>query len=333
MSVVVFQVDPSPRFFPYDYEREAIAALGGELIVASCTTEQEVIEGAKDAEIALVSWKALLTPTVMKALPRLRFIVRWGVGYDMIDVDAATEHGIAVANAPTYCTQDVAEHAMSLLFAIARRITWAHERMREGAYIPPSGPIHRLTERTLGIVGCGRIGSAVAKRALGVGMRVVAYDKYRSAAELEALGMIPVSFDQLLQEANYITLHVPLNAETRKLIDARAISLMQPDTMIVNTSRGPVIDQDALVEALNEGRLAGAGLDVFEQEPLAADHPLRSLEYVMLTPHAAAFTVESLGALREEMVDTVATWIRDGWSDKVVNPEVRSKLRAKLALV
>lgn len=329
MPVRVFQVDAATRFEPFTFEREAIHANGGELIVAHCQSESDVIAQAGNAEILLLARMPIVTPAVMDALPAVRLIVRWGVGYDQIDVEAATARGIAVANAPTYCTQDVAEHAMSLLHMIARRMVWAHERMRSGAYTPPGGPIHRLTGSTLGIIGCGRIGSAVAKRAQGIGMNVVAYDKYRSDDDLRAIGVKPVSYESLLKESDYITLHVLLTSETKKMVNADAIALMKSDVMIVNTSRGAVIDQDALVAALESGRIAGAALDVFEREPLPVDHPLRSLEHVVLTPHAAAFTVESLEALRHEMCNTVTTWIRDGWSDVVVNPEVRPKLRPR----
>jgi D-3-phosphoglycerate dehydrogenase len=330
MTIKVFQVDKSPRLAPYTFEEEAIRAAGGELIVADCQTEDDVIEQAQDAEILLLSWRRILTPRVMEALPNARLFVRWGVGYDMIDAEAAAERGIAVSNTPTYCTQDVAEHAMALLFAIARRIVWAHERIRSGEYVAPDGPIFRLTGRTLGIIGCGRIGSAVAKRALGVGMRVIAYDKYRPASELEAIGVIPMSFEQVLEEADYLTLHTLLNKETRHLIDAAALARMKRDAMIVNTSRGPVIDQDALIEALKSGKLAGAGLDVFESEPLPVDSELRKLEHVVLTPHAAAFTQDSIQALREEMCTIVARWIDESWGPTIVNPEVKPILRPRL---
>ncbi len=329
MPVRVFQVDVATRFEPFTFERETIEANGGTFDAARCTTEDEVIANAGDAEILLLARMPIVTPAVMDALPNVRLIIRWGVGYDQIDVAAATARGIAVANAPTYCTQDVAEHAMSMLHVIARRVVWAHERMRAGAYTPPTGPIHRLTGSTLGIIGCGRIGSAVAKRAQGIGMNVVAYDKYKSDSELHAKGITPVSYDELLRVSDYITIHVLLTSETRKMVDAESIARMKPDVMIVNTSRGPVIDQDALVDALASGRLAGAALDVFEREPLDVDHPLRSMEHVVLTPHAAAFTLESLEELRHEMCNTITTWIRDGWSEVVVNPEVRANLRTR----
>ena len=329
MTIKVFQVDPSPRLAPYTWERAAIAAAGGQLILGDCKTAEEVVAQAADAEIMLVSWSPLITPAMMDRLPRVRLLCRWGVGYDQFDPDAASARGIAVVNTPTYCGDEVAEHTIALLFASARRIVWAHERIRTGFYTPAPYPIRRLAGRTLGIIGCGRIGSKVAARARGLGLEVIAYDRYRSDDELLAIGVTPRGFDEVLAESDYLTLHVPLDAGTRHLIDAGALAKIRPTTMLINTSRGPVIDQVALVEALAVGRLAAAGLDVYEEEPLPADHPLRSLEHVVLTPHAAAWSEDSIEGLRQEMVDNITTVISTGWSPKIVNPEVRATLRPR----
>jgi len=330
MAVQVLQVDRSQWLMPYAFEQEAIRGAGGEFVIESCTTEEEVVERAREAEILFVSSSRLVTPAVMDALPRCRLIVRWGVGYDQIDVEAATARGIAVANAPTYCSDEVAEHAIALLLALARQVVWSHERMREGGWQRPSGPVHRLTGRTLGIIGCGRIGSKVAARTLGLGLRVIAYDKYRADDALRAFGVTPRTFEEVLAEADYLTLHVPWTAETRHLIGAAALASMKSEAMLVNTSRGPVIDEGALIGALSSGRLAGAALDVFEEEPLDQASPLRSLEGVILTPHVAAYSIESIEALRREMCATAADWIATGWSERVVNPEVRSGLRPRI---
>jgi D-3-phosphoglycerate dehydrogenase len=329
MAVQVFQVDGSPRLMPYVYEQEAIRQAGGEFVIDQCTTEAEIIERAQEAEILFVSGTRLVTPAVMDALPRCRLIARWAVGYDVLDVEAATARGIAVANSPTYCSEEVAEHTIGLLFAVARRIVWSHERMRRGEWQLPGGPIHRLSGRTLGIVGCGRIGSKVAARALGLGMHVIAYDPYRSDEALRAIGVAPRTFEEVLKEADHVTVHVPLSAETRHLIDAAALAKLKPEAMLINTSRGPVVDEKALIEALSAGRLAGAALDVFEEEPLDPASPLLTLEQVVLTPHYAAYSVESIEALRREICQTAANWIADGWTENVVNPEVKDRLRPR----
>jgi D-3-phosphoglycerate dehydrogenase len=330
VTIRVVQVDPSPRLEPYTYETATIAAAGGEFIRTQCASEADVIASAGDAEILLVSWCKHVTPAVMDALPKVRLIGRWGVGYDMIDADAATARGIAVVNTPTYCGDEVAEHAIALLFACGRGLTWSHERMRAGEYRIPPFRIHRLAGRTLGIIGCGRIGSKVAARAKALGLNVIAYDKYRSDDELRAIGVEPRSFEEVLSTADFVTLHTPLNPATRHLIDANALALMQPHAMLINTSRGGVIDQPALIETLQQGRIAAAGLDVFEEEPLAPDHPLRSLEYVTLTPHVAAWSEDSIDALRIEMCENVTDWIATGWNRNIVNPEVRANLRPRI---
>lgn len=329
MTVRVIQVDPSPRLQPYTYETATIAAAGGELVLANCTSEADVIAAAGDAEVLLVSWCKFVTPAVMDALPNVRLIGRWGVGYDMIDAEAATAKGIAVVNTPTYCGDEVAEHAIALLFACGRGVTWSHERMREGEYRIPPFRIRRLAGRTLGIIGCGRIGSKVAARANALGLNVIAYDKYRSDEELRAIGVEPRSFEEVVSTADFVSLHTPLNPRTRHLIDADALALMQPHAMLINTSRGGVIDQEALINTLEQGRIAAAGLDVFEEEPLAPDHPLRKLEHVTLTPHVAAWSEDSIDELRVEMCENVAEWIATGWSRNIVNPEVRPTLRPR----
>lgn len=330
MTVQVVQVDPSPRLQPYTYEIATIAAAGGEFIQANCASEADVIARAGNAEILLVSWCKHVTPAVMDALPSVRLIGRWGVGYDMIDAEAATAKGIAVINTPTYCGDEVAEHAIALLFACGRGLTWSHERMREGEYRIPPFRIRRLVGRTLGIIGCGRIGSKVALRARALGLNVIAYDEYRPDDELRAIGVEPRTFEEVLSTADFVSIHTPLNPSTRHLIDAQALALLQPHAMLINTSRGAVIDQAALIDTLQHGRIAAAGLDVFEEEPLAPDHPLRSLEHVTLTPHVAAWSEDSIEALRIEMCENVTEWIATGWSHKVVNPEVRSSLRPRI---
>jgi D-3-phosphoglycerate dehydrogenase len=330
MTITTFQVDPIPSMQPYAFERDALKKQGGALVVGNCNTEDDVLAQAGDAEILLLSWKGILTPRVMDALPNVRLMVRWGVGYDMIDVNAATTRGIAVANTPTYATEDVAEHAIALLMSCARAIPWLQEGIRAGEW--PNAQkrtIHRMVGRTFGTVGIGRIGAATIKRAKGLGLRVLAFDKFLSEDQIRAYGAEPRSFEQLLAESDYISVHVPLSAATRHLIDAKAFALMKPGAIFINTSRGPVVDEPALIEALRSGHLSGAGLDVFEQEPMAADNPLRTMDQAVVTPHSAAYSIESWHALREEVVDVVSDWMRDSWSSCVVNPQVRPNLRPR----
>ena len=331
MKRTVFQIDPTDSLAPYTYERAAIAADGGELVVGNCHTPEDVIAQAGKAEVLLLSWKKILTPDVMKALPRVRLIIRWGVGYDMVDVASATAHGIAVANTPTYAIDDVAEHAISLLLACTRQVAWFDQRMRQGEWTSPIGrAIHRMKGRTLGLVGVGRIGAATAWRARGLGLRVIAFDPGLSAETFQAMGIESRSLDEVTQGSDYISIHVPLSSATRHLIDAPRLGQMRPGTILINTSRGPVVDQAALIEALASRHLGGAGLDVFEEEPLDKTNPLRRMEQVVLTPHVAAYSQESWQALREEVCTTVRSWFATDWATNIVNPHVRPTLRAKL---
>ena len=327
----VFQVDPVETLAPYAYERETIRRLGGEMVIGDCHTPDDVLAQGANAEIMLLSWKNIITPAVMDALPRLRLIIRWGVGYDMIDVAAATARGIAVANTPTYAVDDVAEHTIALLLCAARRVAQFHQRMQQGEWTKASVyPIHRLKGRTLGLIGMGRIGQATAKHGQGLGLRVIAHDKVLSPEAIRALGVEPCSLQEVLAQSDYISLHVPLTKQTHHLLNADSFAQMRPDAILINTSRGPVIDENALIAALARGQLGGAALDVFNEEPLAADSPLRKMEQVILTPHVAAYSLESWHALRVEVCDTVRNWIDQSWAPNIVNPEVQSFLRPRL---
>jgi D-3-phosphoglycerate dehydrogenase len=330
MTIKVFQADPFAPLMPYAYERDAIARVGGELIIGDCNTEADVIAQAADAEVILVTWKSVVTPAVMDALPKLRLVIRWGVGYDQIDAVAAQARGIAVGNAPAYASEDVAEQAIALMLACSRRVSWFHERMRKGEWpAARANPIFRLKGRTLGLIGIGRIAAAVAWRARGLGMNVIACDPALDDTAIRARQAEPRSYDQVLAESDFISVHVPLAPATRGLINADAFAKMKKGAVVINTSRGPVIDERALIAALESGHLGGAGLDVFEVEPLAADSPLRTMEHVVVTPHMAAYSEESWQGLRDEMCETVTDWISTGWSKAVVNPGVRATLRPR----
>lgn len=332
MSFTVFQVDDASFLTPYDYERDRLSHVGASLLEGFCLDGDEVIERAAGADALWLSWKPAITGPLLERLPRCRLVVRWGIGYDQIDVPAATELGVAIANAPTYGTQDVAEHTLALLLSSARRIHSFHEDMRRGGWSSPdAASVHRLSGRTVGLIGVGRIGSAFAGLARGIGLRVIAVDSDRTEDQLRAEGIEPVELRRLMAEADFISLHVPLTASTRGLISDELLALVKPGAILVNTSRGPVVDEQALLRALDSGRLAGAALDVFEHEPLPEDSPLRQHPGVLLTPHYAGFSAESWAALRDEMCTTTIDFLTGGWSDCVVNPEVRTRIRQPLA--
>ena len=325
----VFQVDPDDSLEPFAYETAALEAAGVQLRRGNCQTADEVVSRAGEAQVLWLAWRPGIDRALLEALPSVELVIRWGVGFDQIDVAAATELGVAVANAPTYGTIDVAEHVIALLMTAARRVVWYHEEMRTGGWPAAArgGQHHRMFGSTLGLIGVGRIGAAVAERARGLGLDVVGYDPAMSVDQLAERGVRAVELDVLLAAADYISLHVPLNAATQHLVDASLLARLKPGAGLVNASRGKVVDTAAVIDALDTGRLGWAALDVFEDEPLPADSPLRGRPNVVMTPHVAGFSEEAWQNLREEMCLTTIDWFRDGWAERIVNPDVRDRLR------
>ncbi len=246
-----------------------------------------------DYDALIVRSGTQVTADVIRAAKNLKVIARAGVGVDNIDISAATEAGIIVANAPTGNVAAAAEHAIALMFALARNVAEAHRSMRAGEWNRKAFMGVEIRNKTLGLVGLGRVAGHVCRRAVGLGMQVLAYDPYVSADYAARLGAELVSLDDLLARSDFISLHLPLNDATRHLIDAEALARVKPGARIINTSRGGVIDEAALLKALDAGRLAGAALDVFSQEPLPADSPLRRHPRLVLTPHIGGSTTEA----------------------------------------
>jgi phosphoglycerate dehydrogenase-like enzyme len=255
--------------------------------------EGAVAEGAAGADVLLVFHTIKIGERTIARLTRCKGIVRCGVGYDNVDIHAAGARGIVVCNVPDYGAEEVADHALMLLLAVARRLLPAHQALRDGTWdttLVFGAP--RLRGRALGLVGCGRIGTAMALRARALGMRVVAFDPYRPDGLDKALGIERVwSLEELLPQAQFLSLHCPLTRETRHILNERTLALLPAGAYVVNTARGPCVDLPALVKALESGRVAAAGLDVFEREPLDFED-LRRHPRVVLTPHAAFYSAE-----------------------------------------
>ncbi|HKI37680.1 MAG TPA: C-terminal binding protein [Gemmataceae bacterium] len=255
--------------------------------------EKVVAEGAADADVLLVFHTIKIGERTLARLTRCKGIVRCGVGYDNVDIHAAGAHGIVVCNVPDYGAEEVADHALMLLLATARRLLPAHQALRDGTWdttLVFGAP--RLRGRTLGLIGCGRIGTAMALRAKALGMRVVAYDPYRPDGLDKALGIERVyTLEELLPQAQFLSLHCPLTRETRHILNERTLALLPDGAYVVNTARGPCVDLPALANALDAGRVAAAALDVFENEPLD-DERIRRHPRVLLTPHAAFYSAE-----------------------------------------
>ncbi len=304
---------------PGDLSWDALAGLG-ELELYDRTAEEEVYERAKDAEI-LITNKTPVPRALIERLPRLRYIGTQSTGYNVVDVEAAAERGIPVCNVPSYCTRAVAQFTFALLFELTSRVHLHSESVRAGDWSRCRDfcywkvPLVELEGKTMGLVGFGNIGRLVAQIAVLLGMRVLVYS--RSRKELPA-GCAWVDFDTLLAHSDVLSIHCPLTQETAGLIGREALSRMKPTAFLLNTARGPVIDEIALADALNEGRLAGAALDVLGEEPPEADNPLLYAKNCVITPHIAWAALESRARLVETVAENVAAFLR-GQPQNVVN--------------
>jgi D-3-phosphoglycerate dehydrogenase len=288
-------------------ERALLAEVGARLVERPCATEDELIEHGRDAA-AILTLDEPLTARVIVALPRCRVISRFGIGVDKVDVGAATAAGIVVTNVPEYCVDEASDHALALLLAVARRIPALDAAVRDGVWdtAAVAGPVRRLRGRRLGVIGFGRIGRRFAAKAAAVGLEVCVHDPFVENGVIEAAGARPLPLDDLLHSSDIVSLHLPLTPDTRNLLDRGRLRSMRRGAVLVNTSRGGLVDEAALVEALREGRLGGAGLDVFEHEPPARDHPLLRLPNVVVTSHSAHYSLESAADMREWAFRNVA---------------------------
>lgn len=286
-------------------------------------TEEELLRIVKDVD-AVLAWIDPFTRRVLEAAPRLKVICRTGIGYDTIDVKAATERGIAVCITPGSNRHAVAEFAMALILQCARKLP-------ENMAVIPGGEWRTvmgvdLAGSTLGIIGLGTIGKEVAQRARAFEMRILAHDPAQDPVFAESQGVTYVPLDHLLRESDFVTLHLALSEETRYLIDAERLALMKRSAYLVNCARGPIVDQLALYQALKEKRVAGAALDVFEQEPLELESPLRDLDNVYLTAHAAGSTINAAHTGSSMAVEAVIRVLRGERPVGVVNPQVLAKM-------
>lgn len=287
-----------------EIERSVLAPLGAEIVVAP-DTDPGTLVGLVQAVDAILVCYATLDRSVIEAAAEagVRVISRSGIGIDNIDVDAATDNGILVTYQPDYCLDEVADHTFALLLASARGVVEASRLVRKGAWSLPSDGIHLLRGRQLTLVGLGRIGMKVAERALPFGLRVVAYDPYVS--ELPVGVELVGSLTEALAGADLVSLHVPMSEENRHLIRQETIALMLRAPVLVNTSRGGLVDLDAALAALEDGRLAGVALDVTDPEPLPGDHPLRTHPRAIVTPHMAYFSVEAQAELKRRSANEI----------------------------
>lgn len=316
------QVAVFDSVFPnLDPAREVLSRAGAELHLAKEATPEAMLAVGKPADGVLVTY-AKVTAEIIRQMPRCKVISRFGIGVDNVDIPAATSQGIVVTKVPDYCLDEVSDHAMALLLALIRKIPASNARTQTGRWeMSAVVPIHRLRGTVLGLVGFGRIPQLVAPKAKAFGMKVVAYDPYIPAEVLRKEGVQGVSFDELVMISDYISIHTPLMPETRHLFSADVFSRMKPEAYLVNTARGPIVDEAALAVALDRKQLAGAALDVMETEPPVGS-PLLGRDNVIITPHTSFYSEESLVELQTKAADEVVRVLTGQRPRNPVNPEV-----------
>lgn len=308
-------------------EIEILKTIGAEVEMHQCKTEKEVIETAKDAD-AILNTYAPVSRKVIENLERCKVIVRYGIGYDTIDTEAATEKSIVVVNIPSYCIEEVADHTLALMLCALRKITVYDRAIRKGKWDwRDARPINRLKELTLGLIAVGKIGRAVAERVKPIGMKIIAFDPYVPENKLRELGIEPVSLNYLLKNSDVISIHTPLTKETRHMIDYEKIKTMKRGAVLINTSRGAVIKTEDLIRALEEELISCAALDVLEFEPPPADFPLLKFENVVLTPHASFYSEGSLKEVKRIAAEEVVRVLSGKKPLSCINPEVLEKVK------
>ena len=292
-------------------ERNEVSKIDADFIPLQCKTEDDVIRLAADADALFVQY-APITARVFDALHNLKIVVRYGVGVDCVDLDAATKHNVYVCNVPDYGVEEVSTHAMTMVLASLRKLVLLSNSVKAGKWdFKIAKPIHRTCSLTLGIAGFGRIPKMVAKKAAAFSFRILAYDPYVDAKVMSEFGVKKTDFDTLLRESDVISIHVPLTKETRHLFNKAAFEKMKKGAFLVNTSRGPLVDENDLVSALKKKKLAGAALDVCEKEPLPSSSELRQFDNVILTPHAAWYSEEAQNDLQRKAAEEVVRVLRN----------------------
>jgi D-3-phosphoglycerate dehydrogenase len=301
-------------------EHRALSPLGVDLSESRGTNEEEIVAASGGAQVILCGGAPKINAEVIRRLPELKAVVRYGIGVDTVDLAECTKRGIYVANVPDYCIEEVAAHALALILSWARKIPIAQATTRAGHWdVAPVKPLQSPRDLVLGILGFGRIAQSLCRMARGIGFQVRASDPYVEQSRILKKGAKPVSLNALVRRSDFISLHLPLSSKTRHIINAERLKKMKPTAYLVNTARGELIDEKALGLALKKGWIAGAALDVMEKEPPSQDHPLRSLENCIITPHCAWYTEQSQKALRLKACAEVIRVLRGGIPKNLVN--------------
>ncbi len=317
-----FRVLITDRAWPdTSVESDLLSRIGADVVESASTDEAALVAAASDVDAIATNW-ACVTEAVMRASGRCRTVARFGIGVDNIAVSAATALGIPVTNCPDYCVSEVSDHALGLLLACARRIGFFHGRTKRGEYkLAAARPMQRIAGQTLGLLGLGHIARELVPKARALGLNVIAHT---ASGRDYGTSVRMVSFPELLASSDYVSVHAPLNDSTRRLFDAAALAQMKPTAYLINTSRGGLIDEVALWDALQRDQLAGAALDVFEPEPPDLSRPLFQDERVIVTPHAAFVSEQSVRQLRVQAMEQVVAVLEGRRPNNVLNPQIYS---------
>ncbi|TET47899.1 MAG: C-terminal binding protein [Dehalococcoidia bacterium] len=331
-KVVMLVANPMIPHDEADYRE-----IGVEFIPRPCQTEEEIIKAARDADFIL-TFKKPVTRKVIEQLERCRLIYNIGTGYETIDMEAATEHGICVSYPDAYCSEEVAEHAMALILACARKLVRLDRAVRDGKWesyekreirlniLPPMLPIRG---KTLGLIGFGRIARKLVPKAKGFEMRVLALDPYVPASVFDEYGVEAVPLDYLIENSDFLSVHAAFTSDARHMLGAEQFQRMKPTAYVINCARGEFIDEAALYQALSRGEIAGAALDVIQEERMLPDHPLLKLDNVIITPHTAYYSEESLARMRRRPFEEIERMVNGQWPQWLLNSEVKKKFEQR----
>lgn len=305
----IVHVDAEPGM-DLSIEKEVFGRIGAELVAAGASSEEELVEAVADADAILVVF-APVSQRVIEAASRCKVIARYGVGVDNVDVEAATERGIPVVYVPDYCVEEVSNHALMLLLTCARKFLSFHRAVMLGstsylALQPIMSGVRSVYGETLGLLGFGKIARSLARKAKALDLQVIAHDPYVDPAVFDQLGVESVEWDEVFRQSDYVSCHLPVTEQTRHAIGGRQFAMMKPTAFFINTSRGAVVQEEALVQILRSGRIAGAALDVYENEPIEPEHPLCQLPNVVLTPHVGYYSDAAARRLRRTVAEETA---------------------------
>lgn len=301
------------RHKTYEEEKAVLESIGAEVIIANLNTPEEVINECKDAD-GIMCNLAPMPAEVIEKLEKCKIISRYGVGFDNVDVAACTKKGIYLANVPDYCAEEVSDQALALLMACARKVARRDAQVRAGQWnIGKADPIYRIAGKTMTFLGFGMIARTLFRKIQGFNFsRVLVYDPFLDAETIKSLGAEKAEWEEALREADFISCHMPLKDKTRGIINADAFAMMKPTAILINTSRGPVVDEKALIDALQKGEINSAGLDVHTKEPMDLDNPLMKIENCVLTDHVGWYSEEAMSELKRKVAENVRDVLMGG---------------------